>query len=142
MSYEWTEISQGVEAPAWTLAGRSDEPVTTRGDAVAAVVQRASAALNDASVNHAIARRRAGMDRELDMLFAGHRNGGILAVAELEVQRFGEMSGRLFHYLSCFPGVYARPEHAIYRWTHRPRLSAGWGNREYRFFWITRAEED
>lgn len=62
-------------------------------------------------------------------------------MACIEIQRRGEMEGSLFRYMTWFTGVYTRPEHAISRWRHQPRLEgpAPGGRFEYRFFWVTRA---
>ena len=138
MSFRWIELhTNNLNVPSATLAGRSDEPVSSRGGAVAAVVQAGSQALNDHSINYAIQREQQRQTAFLPALFQGHRSGGMLAVADIDVQQRGEMSGGTFLQLGLYNGIYALPRHAIGNWLHQPRLSAGW-QVVHRFFWITR----
>jgi hypothetical protein len=143
MRFRWQEILGGnsAAAPNWTLAGRTDEPVSSRGEGAAAVVQRLSQALNSHSVNYRIQRRKRELQPILEQIFGNHARGGVLVVACIEIRRTGEMEGSLFQYMTTFTGVYRIPDHAIGRWRREPRLEspANGGRMEYRFFWVTRA---
>jgi len=61
MSIRWIELDPS--QPHLSLASRGDDAVATRGEAVAALVQFASRALNDASLNYAIQRGLLGSKR-------------------------------------------------------------------------------
>ncbi|MGH1330897.1 MAG: hypothetical protein ACRBBK_08445 [Paracoccaceae bacterium] len=141
MAFHWREHIIGLgRAPAYTLAGRSDGPVTSRAEGVAAVVAAGSAALNSAAINHAIAREKQRLRYAVERLFQGHQTGGLLAVAEIQTVRHGELTGSSLNYLSVEPGIYAQPDHAIAAWRRRDRLMAGHNPISYRFFWITRQD--
>jgi len=139
MSFAWTELhTNNLNVPSATLAGRTDGPVNSQGDAVAAVVQAGMQALNDHSVNFAIDREKRRQTAFLPTYFTGHRTGGMVAVADIDVEQFGAMSGQRFLQLGLHNGIYARPRHAIGNWLRQPRLNGGRGQVIHRFFWITR----
>ncbi len=95
-------------------------------------------AINDASVNHAINNRKPQAERNVAQIMEGHRNGGVLVVAGIEVRQVGEMRSSIFHYLSAGVQVFSRPEHAISVWRRSPRLEPA-QTMQHRFFWVTRA---
>ena len=110
MRFVWTELhTNNIDVPSLTLAGPNDGPVSSPGDAIAAVVQAGMQAANNASVNYAIEREKRRLAPELPNYFEGHRTGGMLAVADIDVQQFGEMSGQRFLQLGLYHGIYARP---------------------------------
>lgn len=139
MGFRWREVHVGdLDVPQMSLAGRSDEPVNSRGNAVAALVQAGTQALNSASINHAIERERRRQTQFLPAYFEGHGRGGVLAIAAIDNTRVGEMSAQRFMHLELFPGVYAQPRHAISVWRRRPRMNSAVGTPAYRFYWVTR----
>ena len=143
MRLRWQEILGGnsASAPNWSLAGRTDEPVSSRGEEAAAVVQRLSQALNSHFVNYRIQGRKRELQPVLEQIFENHARGGVLVVACIEIRRAGEMEASLFRYMTWTQGVYRIPDHAIGRWRREPRLESptNGGRMEYRFFWVTRA---
>ena len=140
MSFTWTEVREGIGSPGIpSLAGRTDDVVTSRGDAVAAVVSTASTALNSWAVDRAIERERTRLMRHMPAIFAGHERGGVLMVAGIVVRRVGELTGSEFQYMTIHAGIYASARDAISTWRHRDRLEAGHEPVSYRYFWVTRA---
>ncbi len=139
MGFQWTEVNNGnLSAPGYTLAGRGDGPATSTGDAVAAVVQAGSQALNSWSVDYAINRERERQSAFLPNYFQGHETGGMIAVAAIDVTNVGGQSANRFMHLELFLGIYRTPRDAISVWRRRDRLSSAVGTVAYRFFWITR----
>ncbi len=141
MSFIWKEVFMGLPGvPNWGLAGSTDSPVGSQGEAGAALVQRASQALNSYTVNRAIENRKQELTHELESMFQNHALGGVLVVAAIEVRPVGEMEAQLFTYMNTFVGIYAQPQDAISRWRHQPRLESPvlGGRFEYRFFWASR----
>ena len=140
MPFRWSDVHTGnLDVPGFTIAGRTDEPVTSRGDAVAAIVQAGSQALNNMSVNHAIEREKRRQSAFLPAYFGDNQRGGMLAIAAIDVTRTGEMSAQRFMHLEIFTrGVFRTPRDAISVWLHVPRMNSALGEARYRFFWITR----
>ncbi len=97
MSFTWTELhTRNLNVPSATLAGRTDGAVTSRGDAVAAVVQAGMQALNNHSINYAIQHEKRRQTPFLPDFFVGHRTGGILSVAVIDVTHSHGMVGQRF----------------------------------------------
>ena len=144
--FGWREVQAGAgEPPRWTIAGSTDTPVTGRGDALAAMVQFGATTLNKVLLQRAIDQ---GLQRETPLakrFMAGHRQGGVLAVAICNTQRHGEMIGSNLMSVGVMNPlvVFARPRDAISRWRHLPQLEApsqdprGGGSLTYYFFWGT-----
>lgn len=143
MDLLWREVTLDASGhvPNWGLASsRTSGPETSRGGAVAAVVERASVALNSAAIDYRIRRRKSELQSVLKQIFQNHATGGVLVVVCTELRRAGEMMGSHFRYMNFFEGVYRLPQHAIDRWRLLPRLESGGrtGQLTYHFFWVTR----
>ena len=148
MPFHWREIYQsgGPSAPGVSLAGRNDGPAESRGDGVAAVVQRGSEALNQHSISWRINREIERMNPIFEQMFENHARGGALVYVVVEHNYVGEMEAGEFRFAHYMWGIFAEPQHAMSRWPsfHRanpdtfPRNFHQPGRLEYRFFWVTR----
>lgn len=118
MSIVWTEIDAAM--PSLLMAGRQDDLPASRGDAMAALVQFTASRLNSASINYRIRseleRQRAMAERLLPVGYSG----GILAVAEYDVLRTGELDSSVFNFCNVQPLRFAEPRDGI-GWFERQR---------------------
>lgn len=136
----WREVVRRASGPQYSLAGPTDSPPETTGGAIGAIVQRASSALNDASVDRRIQAGLGDLTRQARAMLADHDEGGVLAVAELSVSRFPDgQTGRTVDFVQTVPGVFPTPEQAIGRYRRMPTLSPGGPGttHEYRYFWAS-----
>jgi hypothetical protein len=144
MLIHWRELDPAM--PVMSLAGRHDDVVATRGSAAAAVVQFASTALNESSLNYAIQRQLLG-SKSPSRYFKNERPAsarGLLARAIIGVR--DNANGMVGRYLVAvvFCNLYQDPRQGIDRETHidgalpTPNPS---DTTETRWFWGRRVQE-
>lgn len=141
MPITWTEIN--AEVPQFSIVGRTDGPAESPGDAAAAVVQFLSSAAGNLATNRRIQQALRGLVPLVHQLLPRGSRQGVLAVANIERARFGELEGQEFRECFISGGGFPDPRHAIrhheraYQLRVGPRSSIGRITRRY--FWGVRS---
>ena len=142
--FAWEEVTPGLSAPEWSLAGRRDAPAESPGDAFGALVQWATGAVNQGAVNSELDRLLEEKIPAARQLMENHGRGGVLAEAVIQVNRAGEMQGRVATTVTIHPGVFANPNDAIAHLRGTIRRHGAYrqgptegGSVERRYFWGT-----
>jgi hypothetical protein len=134
MSINWREIRPSISRGTGI---RSDAPNST-GGSVAEVVRFLSIYANTASINNRIRNELAAAEPFATSQLEGcAMSDGVLAVAFITSDSFGEMSASQFRYLSLVGPAYHFPDifHALRRFHSESRLEQGASTSTYRFFW-------
>ena len=138
MSIQWNEINSAT--PMYSIAGRSDELPVNRGEAAGAVVVFLSNTAMSRSINSRIRQALGRSDHRARQMLPDACPEGVLAVAEIELARFGELDGQRFNWCRIVGFPFQTPRQAVRWYEHQPSISAMNsynGSITNRYFWGT-----